>query len=112
MSQPSFDIDPDVDARRKERAIEYGTWECGDQPITMGGARAFNEGDPVPKSTVERFGLDKLGVVVPAGTFAKKSADAEAERQAAVDEEIKARLAEAAAARKSSSNTAAKGGGN
>lgn len=108
MSQPSFDIDPDVDARRKERAIEYGTWECGEQPITIGGARAFNEGDPVPKSTVERFGLDKLDVVVPAGTFSKKQAEAEAERQKTVDEDIKARLAEAAAARKST----AKGGGN
>jgi hypothetical protein len=79
VSQPAFDIitDPEVDARRKERAEEYGTWECGPSPIDIGGARAFNEGDPVPKSTVEKFGMDKLGVVVKAGTHAKKSAPAE-----------------------------------
>lgn len=77
MSQP-FEVltDAAVEARRKERAEEYGTWECGPQPIEFGGARAFNEGEPVPKSTVERFGLDTLGAVVPTGTFAKKTQEA------------------------------------
>jgi hypothetical protein len=76
VSQPIEIItDPDVLARRKARAEEYGTWECGPNPIEFGGARAFNEGEPVPKSTVERLQLDNLGVVVPTGTFAKKSAD-------------------------------------
>jgi hypothetical protein len=79
VSQPIEIItDPDVEARRAERAVEYGTWECGPQPIEFGGARAFNEGEPVPKSTVERLALDQLGVVVPAGTFAQKNADTEA----------------------------------
>lgn len=105
MSQP-FEIinDPDVEARRKERAEEYGTWECGVAPIEVGGARAFNEGDPVPKSTVERLGLDKLNAVVPTGTLGKKTADAEAERQrlqdSAIKAQIKAATAESAATRR------------
>lgn len=32
---------------------EYGTYVAV-EPIEIGGARAFNVGDPVPKSTVER----------------------------------------------------------
>jgi len=79
VSQP-FEVitDPDVEARRKARAEEYGTWECGPAPIEFGGARAFNEGEPVPKSTVERLHLDELGVVVPTGTYNKKLAEAAA----------------------------------
>jgi hypothetical protein len=89
MAQP-FEVitDPDVEARRKARAEEYGTWECGPAPIEFGGARAFNEGEPVPKSTVERLQLDKLGIVVPTGTFAKKSADTQAEAQRLTDEAL------------------------
>lgn len=106
MSQPIEIItDPDVEARRKARAEEYGTWECGPAPIEFGGARAFNEGEPVPKSTVERIGLDNLGVVVPTGTFAKKTADAAAELAKATD----AALAEEAKARSPKASTA-KGG--
>lgn len=84
MGQPiEIIIDPDVEARRKARAEEYGTWECGPNPIEFGGARAFNEGEPVPKSTVERLSLDQLGVVVPAGTYAEKTAaEADARREA------------------------------
>lgn len=89
MSQPIEVItDPDVEARRKARAEEYGTWECGPAPIEFGGARAFNEGEPVPKSTVERLKLDQLGIVVPTGTFAKKSADTQAEAQRLQDEAL------------------------
>jgi hypothetical protein len=98
MSQPfEIVIDPEVEARRKERAIEYGTWECAEAPITVGGARAFNEGDPVPKSTVDRLGLDALGAVVPAGVFAKKTAEAEVARVAAQDEAVKAQIEAVAA---------------
>lgn len=98
MSQP-FEIitDPDVEARRKERAAEYGTWECGEAPIEVGGARAFNEGDPVPKSTVERLGLDSLGAVVKTGTFAEKNVKQEEERQRLQDEATKAQIKEATA---------------
>lgn len=93
MSQP-FNIitDPDVEARRAARAEEYGTWECGPAPIEVGGARAFNEGDPVPKSTVERLGLDALGAVVATGTHAEKSAEIEAERQRLQDESVAAQI--------------------
>lgn len=98
MSQP-FEIitDPDVEARRKARAEEYGTWECGAAPIEVGGARAFNEGDPVPKSTVERLGLDKLGAVVETGTFSKKSAAEEAVRAELQDQAVNAAVKEATA---------------
>jgi hypothetical protein len=91
VSQP-FEIvtDPDVEARRKERAIVYGTWECGDQPINLGGARAFNPGDPVPVEHVQRFGLDALGAVVKSGTHAKKLADEAAAAQKAQDAAAKA----------------------
>jgi hypothetical protein len=84
--------DPDVDARRKARAEEYGTWECGPNPIHFDGARAFNEGEPVPKSTVERLALDKLGVVVSTGTYAEKAAAEEEERQARRDAALKEQL--------------------
>jgi hypothetical protein len=100
VSQPFEIVDPDVEARRKERAIEYGTWECGEQPINFGNARAFNPGDPVPKSTVERLGLDVLGVVVKPGTFAKKAADAAAAAQKAQDDAINAAIANATASDK------------
>lgn len=55
-------LDPEVEARRKERAEEYGQWEAAGV-IEFGGARAFNEGDPVPASTVARLKLDELGLV-------------------------------------------------
>jgi hypothetical protein len=97
VSQPFEITDPDVEARRKERAIEYGTWECGDQPINFGNARAFNPGDPVPKSTVERFGLDTLGAVVKTGTYSKKLAADETQRQKLLDDAVKASVKEATA---------------
>lgn len=55
-------LDPEVEAHRKARAAEYGTWEAAGV-IEFGGSRAFNEGDPVPASTVERLKLDELGLV-------------------------------------------------
>lgn len=103
MSQP-FDIviDPDVEARRAARAEEYGTWECGPQPIEFGGARAFNEGEPVPKSTVEKYHLDDLGAVVPAGAFAAKNAP----------EEAPADTAKATRPKRSAAGTTDEGGSN
>jgi hypothetical protein len=108
VSQPAFEVitDPDVEARRKERAEEYGTWECGPQPIAFGGARAFNEGEPVPKSTVERLGLDKLGIVVPTGTFNKKQAET-VDAQAALDNALRA---EAESQATTTKTTTSKGG--
>jgi hypothetical protein len=83
MTQP---VAPEeVIARRKERAEEYGAWVAtgpidmsylgtgaDDQPVwAVGfGGRAFNLGDPVPKSTVERMKLDALGLVAKRGTAA------------------------------------------
>lgn len=70
--------DPEVDARRKERAIEWGTWECGEESIYYNGARGYNEGDPVPVQVAKRLGLEEKGAIVPAGTYAKKVEAAEA----------------------------------
>jgi hypothetical protein len=85
----------------------------------MGNARAFNEGDPVPKSTVERFGLDTLGAVVPTGTHAKKLAEAAKLQQQleaeAVQERIKAAQATdkpVRARRTTTTDTEAETGGN
>lgn len=41
---------------RQAREIEYGTYVAAES-ITVGGALAFNPGDPVPVSTVKKFNL-------------------------------------------------------
>lgn len=46
------DLTPDEEYRRQQ-AVEYGTF-VANKPINIGGARAFNAGDPVPVSHVER----------------------------------------------------------
>lgn len=46
---------------------EYGTW-VATAPIPMGSALAFNTGAQVPASHVERFQLDKQGLVAKAGS--------------------------------------------
>lgn len=45
-----------------EQIKEYGTF-VATQPINVGTARAYNEGDPVPVSNVEAHGYEKLGWV-------------------------------------------------
>ena len=42
-----------AEALRKAQEAEYGTYRAA-SPIFIGGARAFNAGDPVPVSHVER----------------------------------------------------------
>lgn len=51
------DLPPD-EVYRQAQAAEYNTYVAA-KPIFIGTARAFNEGDPVPASHVER------GVVSP-----------------------------------------------
>lgn len=80
MTSPIFD--PEVEARRKARAEEYGVWEAAGV-IEFGGARAFNEGDPVPVTTVERLNLADLGLVrKQSSKAATEAADARAEATA------------------------------
>lgn len=55
--------DPQLADYQEQQRIEYNTWVAA-QDINSGNARAFNAGDPVPKSTVERLKLDELGMVV------------------------------------------------
>ncbi len=59
--------DPEVQKYRREQIEEYTSFRAA-RAIDVGSARAFNEGDPVPKSTVERLKWDDLGLVerVPA----------------------------------------------
>lgn len=55
--------DPAAEARQRlaDQAAEYGTY-VAKGPIEVGGVRAFNEGDPVPKSHVDRGIVDKSEV--------------------------------------------------
>lgn len=48
--------------RRAAQMKEYGLWVAV-QPIDHGTARAYNIGDPVPISNVERHGYDADGLV-------------------------------------------------
>lgn len=52
---------------------EYGTW-VATQPIPMGNVLAFAVGAQVPASHVERYQLDKQGLVAKAGTKAARVA--------------------------------------
>lgn len=49
-------MDP-VAQDRADRAKEYAQFVCGDQPIFIDGARAFNPGHPVPAGHVEKYDL-------------------------------------------------------
>lgn len=44
-----------IAAQRLALQHDYGQFVCGDVPIDINGARAFNPGDAVPASHVERF---------------------------------------------------------
>lgn len=65
------DLSPDEELRQRQEA-EYGTYVAA-KPINIRGARAFNEGDPVPKSHVEN-GVVSEDDVVKQSTKAGKAA--------------------------------------
>lgn len=67
------DLTPDEELRR-EQEREYGAY-VANKPINIRGARAFNVGDPVPKSHVER-GLVSEADVEKQSTKAGKAAAA------------------------------------
>jgi hypothetical protein len=50
-----------AEERRSAQAKEYGTWVATER-IDIGGARAFNPGDPVPAGHVERGVVEKTSV--------------------------------------------------
>lgn len=60
------------EAYRQAQAAEYGTF-VAKKPIYVRGARAFNEGDPVPKGHVER-GVVSEDDVAKVSTKAGKAA--------------------------------------
>lgn len=63
--------DPQFAEFAKAQHDEYNTWVAVDA-INIGTARAFNAGDPVPSSTVERLGLEAAGLVAKRSTKAGK----------------------------------------
>lgn len=50
-------VNAEVEQFRKEQEVEWGTYVAA-QPINIDGARAFNVGDAVPVSHVERGVVD------------------------------------------------------
>jgi len=52
----------DVEDFAAAQAAEYATY-VATEPILVDGARAYNVGDPVPASNVEKHGYVQLGVV-------------------------------------------------
>lgn len=74
------DIPPD-EAFRREQAREYGTY-VANTTIFIGTARAFNVGDPVPVSHVERGvvsleDVDKVAAVATEPVKAEKATTTE-----------------------------------
>lgn len=65
MTQPDF---AEANALREAQVKEYGQFVAA-EPIDIGGARAFNVGDPVPASHVSRG-------VVPQEKVAKTTTEA------------------------------------
>jgi len=53
----------------EEQVQEYGTY-VAIVPILAGGVPAYNPGDPVPVSNVERHGYEKDGLVAKVGSKA------------------------------------------
>lgn len=65
------DLTPDEEYRR-EQIAEYSSY-VANKPININGARAFNEGDPVPAGHVER-GVVSEDDVAKTSTKAGKTA--------------------------------------
>lgn len=66
-------VPPEVAEAMAAAAAEYGEWVAVDA-IYVGGARAHNPGDAVPKANVKAHKWDELGLVARAGTKAAKAA--------------------------------------
>jgi hypothetical protein len=70
----------ELEAYRQAQLAEYQQYVAATD-IYAGQALAYREGDPVPKSNVERHGYDKMGLVVdvqaapPADLASKKPAN-------------------------------------
>jgi hypothetical protein len=52
----------DVEQLRSAQAAEYGTW-VATASISVNGTPAYNAGDPVPVSNVQKFKYDEQGLV-------------------------------------------------
>lgn len=58
------ELSPEALAYQQAQEAEYSAW-VAKETIFIGGARAFNVGDPVPKSHVDRGVVDKALVAKP-----------------------------------------------
>jgi hypothetical protein len=70
-------LPPELLAEQQARHDEYKDYVAV-QPIDFGGARAYNEGDAVPNSNVEKYRYHDLGWVAKRTTKEGKKARAEA----------------------------------
>jgi hypothetical protein len=69
MSEPlDLDLDEETAAYAAAQVREYSKWEAAEL-ITAGNAPAYNPGDPVPISNVERLGYAERGQVRPQLTY-------------------------------------------
>lgn len=64
-------MDPELAERIKAQEVEYGTYRAKG-PIYVGNALAYNRGNAVPISNVERWHYDDMGLVVKVGTKAER----------------------------------------
>lgn len=64
-----------VEERRKAQEEEFGTY-VAEREIPWGSVTAFFPGEPVPKSTVERYGWLDLGLVSRVGGQPASDGDA------------------------------------
>jgi hypothetical protein len=60
---------PEAELFRQQQEHEYSTY-VATGPIDFGNARAYNAGDPVPASNVERYGYVEQGLVARASEWA------------------------------------------
>lgn len=77
MSEPfDFDLDEETAAYAAAQRREYGKWQAAEL-ITVGTAPAYNPGDPVPISNVERLGYAERGQVRLQNEYVENNPDDE-----------------------------------
>lgn len=62
VTPPAVEVPADVQDRRDEQAVEYGSY-VANQQIYVGAALAYDVGHPVPVSNVKAHGYDKNHMV-------------------------------------------------
>lgn len=73
MSEP-LDLDRETAEYAAAQVREYSKWEAAEL-ITVGNSPAYNVGDPVPISNVDRLGYAERGQVRPQLTYVEGNPD-------------------------------------